>query len=132
MLSFPTNELLPTCRLMEIADKAVDVPNGNTSNTSSLVSTQEMGGNTCGDYFTSIEDRSVLDRYTGTYDHIGLTRASLTCITKTREYFGAGGPRKHKEIQSASSDSRNVSRSTNYVPYELGECQLNEPNGVRL
>jgi hypothetical protein len=107
---------------MAITDKVVDVPSGNITDTSSLVSTQEMDGNTYGDYFTSIENCSIFDRYTGTYDHIGLTPESPMCITRTREYFGAGGPKKHKEIQSDSSDLRDASRSTNYVPYELGEC----------
>lgn len=107
---------------MKIADKAVDVPNGNTTDTLSLLSTQQLAGNIYGDCFTSIENRSIFDRYTGTYDHTGLTPESLMCITRTREYFGAGGPKTYKEIQSDSSDSKNSSRSTNYVPYELGEC----------
>jgi hypothetical protein len=107
---------------MEIADKAVDVPHGNTTDTSSLVSTQEMGGNIYGDCFTSIENRPIFDRYTGTYDHTDLTPESPMCITRTREFLSAGGRKKYKEIQSDSSDSRNSSRSTNYVPYELGEC----------
>lgn len=107
---------------MEIADKAVDVLNGNTSDTSSLVSMQEMGGNICGDNSTSIQDRSVLDRYTGTYDNIGLPSESLMGSTRTREYSGTDGPKKHEKIQPDSSDSGNASRSTNYVPYELGEC----------
>lgn len=83
---------------------------------------QQIGGNICGDYFTSIENRSMFDRYTGTYNHTGSTPESPMCFTRTREYFGAGEPKKYKEIQSDSSDSRNSSRSTNYVPYELGEC----------
>jgi hypothetical protein len=103
-------------------DKAVDVPNGNTTDSSSLVSTQEMGGNIYGDEFTSIENRSIFDRYTGIYDHIGLIHESPMLITRTRENFSAGGPKEYEEIRSESSDFRNALRSTNYVPYELGEC----------
>lgn len=73
-----------------------------------------------------------VDFYTGTYGHIGLVPENLVCITRTGEYFGADGPKRHKEIRSDSSDSIKTSRSTKYIPYELSECQLNEPNGVRL
>jgi hypothetical protein len=82
---------------MEIADKAIDVPNGNTTDTSSLLSTQQMGGNIYGDYFTSIENRSMFDRYTGTYDYTGLTPESPMCNTRTQELFGAGGPKKYSQ-----------------------------------
>jgi hypothetical protein len=81
-----------------------------------------MGGNTYGNDFRSIESHSIFDRYTGIYDHIGLIPESPMFITRTREYFNAGGPKKYDEIWSESSDSRNALRSTNSVPYELGEC----------
>lgn len=79
-------------------DKAVDVPNRNIANTSSLVSTQEIGRNIYRDYFTSIKNHSIFNRYTRTYDHIGLTPESPMYITRTREYFSVSRPKKYKEI----------------------------------
>lgn len=80
---------------MEIADNAVSVSNAN---------------------------RSRFDRYTGTYDHMCSIPENLTCVRRAHKYFGASGLEKRKEIQPDIPDSRNASRSTNYVPYELSEC----------
>ena len=81
-----------------------------------------MGGNIYGGDLTSIENRSTFDRYTGIYDHIGLIPESPMCITGTREYFSAGESKECEELRSESPNPRNALRSTNYVPYELGEC----------
>ncbi|KAH7111331.1 hypothetical protein B0J11DRAFT_512193 [Dendryphion nanum] len=61
-----------------------------------------------------------------------LTSGRPMCIKRTREYLGAGGPERHREIQSDSSDSRNASRSTNYVPYELGEYGIHLHNDTLI
>lgn len=107
---------------MENADDAANFSIENTTDCSSLVSTREMGGNIYGNDFTSIEDRSVFDRYTGIYDPEGLFPESHTHITRTRECFSAGVPNEYKEIGSKGSDSGNLLHFSSFVPYELSEC----------
>ena len=115
---------------MEVTNTAIAIPDIHSSASSSIGSTIATLWDAPGEDSIPIENCTVFDRYIGDYNHTGLIPESPMCITGAREGPSALGSKECEEARPESPNRNYASPSVNYVPYELGECQLNEHDGV--